>query len=123
MDICEACAEDPQRKDIDCKHRTDMCKYPAEDVCKCLGGKSIRIPDSVQNKSFQFSNLPRTDIYYTAVKKFGRKEKRMRKRSLRKRGMGLKLPISSMEFPTIDVASFGLCLSKNLHSEDDKPVD
>lgn len=39
MDICEACAEDPHRKDIDCKHRTDMCKFPAEDVCKCLGGK------------------------------------------------------------------------------------
>lgn len=58
------------------------------------------------------------DIYYTAVKNFGRKEKR-----IRKRGFGFKLPISSMEFPTIDIASFGLCLSKNLHSEDDKPVD
>lgn len=52
------------------------------------------------------------------MKNFGRKEKR-----IRKRGFGFKLPISSMEFPTIDIASFGLCLSKNLHSEDDKPVD
>lgn len=47
MDICEACAEDPHRKDIDCKHRTDMCKFPAEDVCKCLGGKQNQIPDPV----------------------------------------------------------------------------
>lgn len=76
-----------------------------------------------KNKSFQFSNPWGTDIYYTAVKKFGRKEKRMRKRSLRKRGFDFKLPISSMKFPTIDVASLGLCLSKNLHSKDDKPVD
>lgn len=29
-----------------------------------------------------------------------------------------------MDFgPPIDITKFGLCLSKNLHSEDDKPVD
>ncbi|KAI7783681.1 hypothetical protein LA080_011390 [Diaporthe eres] len=94
-EICEACEEDPHRKDIDCKHRSDMCKFPAEDVCKCLA-----------------------DIYYTAVKEFARKQKRRQKRDFK-----FKLPISKMEFPSIDITKFGLCLSKNLHSEDDKPVD
>ena len=60
-----------------------------------------------------------TDIYYTAVKSFGRKQKRRQKRGLG----GFKIPISSMEFPSIDITQFGLCLDKNLHSEDDKPVD
>lgn len=73
-----------------------------------------------ENVPLQFSNLCGTDIYYTAVKKFGRKEKRA---ALRKRGFGFKLPLSSIDYPIIDITSFGLCLSKNLHSEDDKPVD
>ncbi|KAK2599780.1 hypothetical protein N8I77_011505 [Diaporthe amygdali] len=53
IDVCQACAEDPRRKDIGCKHRTNMCRSLVQDVCKCLG-----------------------DTYYTAVQKFGRKEKR-----------------------------------------------
>ncbi|KAL1865312.1 hypothetical protein Daus18300_007202 [Diaporthe australafricana] len=90
VDVCQACAEDPHRKDIDCKHRTDMCKFPAQDVCKCLG-----------------------DMYYAAVVKFG-KEKRA----------PVKIPkISDIKVPSFDVASLGLCLNKNLHSADDKPVD
>lgn len=53
------------------------------------------------------------DIYYKAVQKFGRKEKR---------GF-VKLPLSSIKWPQIDVLSLGLCLGKNLHSADGKPVD
>ncbi|KAG8170028.1 hypothetical protein KVR01_000773 [Diaporthe batatas] len=87
-EICEACAEDPNRGDFDCKHRTDMCKFPQEDVCKCLG-----------------------DIYYTAVKAFGRKQKS------RSRGL------FHFDVPSIDLTQFGLCLNKNMHSADDKPVD
>ncbi|KAK7716409.1 hypothetical protein SLS64_003563 [Diaporthe eres] len=94
-EICKACEEDPHQKDFDCKHRSDMCKFPTEDVCKCLA-----------------------DIYYTAVKEFARKQKRRQKRDFK-----FRLPISKMEFPSIDITKFGLCLSKNLHSEDDKPVD
>lgn len=58
------------------------------------------------------------------MKKFGRKEKRIRKWRFNKGGMGgFKIPISKMEFPSFDVTSLALCLNKNIHSKDGRPVD
>lgn len=67
--------------------------------------------------------MDETDIYYNAVKKFGRKQKRRQKRGLDLGGFNI--PIDSMGFPSIsiDITQFALCLNKNLHSENDEPVD
>lgn len=70
----------------------------------------------------QVSNVVGTDIYYTAVKEFARKEKRVQKRGL---PGGFRLPISKMHFDDFSAGlpALGMCLNKNLHSEDDQPVN